>query len=989
MMKGYNFKRLAAIVLIFIMEFVNVTYVEAKQKDDRKEGKNDKNCSLELTITNIPDNLTLTKNTQYDFDASIDMKKGGKGKADKGIIRFELSNDYAGVGYVSEEGIVQPIQAGNFQIRALYFQNDAKYRVWLKNKNKNETMILMKSKWYEITVEEELITDPELTLIGDPVIFVQQGSTYVDPGVRAFDKIDGDITDQVEIYGGNVSTDCVGEFYTFYQVDNSNGYYTTLQRMVVVTDLMTSVAPVIMTDRQTLECNINDSFEGLDVIAWDYEDGDITNQIVYGGDVVDPTKQGRYDVTFDVTDNDGNAAVQKSLIVVFYDPLSSIDYIEPYILVLGNEVVNMNTGETYVEEGVYSWDNFDGDISSKVVINSNLNVNVPGTYQITYDVSDAAGNLAKQAVRTIIISDREDPAPKLVLNGDLIEFYTVGEPYIEKGATAVDNVDGDLTSQIIYDADYNINKAFSYYILSYSVTDSSGNSAQAQRYVVYSEIGASVEPVIMLKGDYLEIYKLGTEYKEAGAIAFDDLDGDISSKIVIDSSSVNNNVEGIYYVTYNVMDNNDLYAQQVKRKVVFMDINNPLDINSPVINLNGESEYYLNGGDNFIDPGFTVWDDVDADLESKVIVNGFVDTSKPGTYIITYDVSDAAGNLANQKVRTIIVSIDITSPVINLYGDSVFYLNVGDSFLDPGFTVWDDEDADLESKVVVNGFVDTTKPGTYQMTYDVSDAAGNLAEQAVRTIIVSDWMAPELALNGDPIEFYTVGEPYIEKGVTAVDNVDGDLTNQIVYDAEYNINKAFSYYIINYSVTDSSGNSSQAQRFIVYSEPGSSVEPVIMLKGEYCEVYQLGTEYKEVGAIAFDDLEGDISSKIVIDSSSVNNNVEGIYYVTYNVIDNNGLCANQVERKVVFMDISNPIEITSPIIHLNGESVYYLKVGDSFTDLGYTVWDDVDVDLESKVIVNGFVDTSKSGIYIITYDVSDVTGNVATQATRTIIVFEY
>ena len=38
-------------------------------------------------------------------------------------------------------------------------------------------------------------------------------------------------------------------------------------------------------------------------------------------------------------------------------------------------------------------------------------------------------------------------------------------------------------------------------------------------------------------------------------------------------------------------------------------------------------------------------DDVDGDISANVVITGNVDTSIPDTYIITYDISDSAGNL--------------------------------------------------------------------------------------------------------------------------------------------------------------------------------------------------------------------------------------------------------------------------------------------------------------------------------------------------------
>ena len=65
----------------------------------------------------------------------------------------------------------------------------------------------------------------------------------------------------------------------------------------------------------------------------------------------------------------------------------------------------------------------------------------------------------------------------------------------------------------------------------------------------------------------------------------------------------------------------------------------------PVISLVGSSTIYLGVGDNFTDPGATASDNIDGDLTSSITSSGTVNTATEGTYLITYTVSDAAGNL--------------------------------------------------------------------------------------------------------------------------------------------------------------------------------------------------------------------------------------------------------------------------------------------------------------------------------------------------------
>ncbi|GGD16344.1 hypothetical protein GCM10011368_17910 [Hyunsoonleella pacifica] len=115
-----------------------------------------------------------------------------------------------------------------------------------------------------------------------------------------------------------------------------------------------------------------------------------------------------------------------------------------------------------------------------------------------------------------------------------------------------------------------------------------------------------------------------------------------------------------------------------------------------------------------------------------------MDTNIAGTYIVTYDVSDAAGNAATQVSRTVNVIPDTTAPVITLNGNATIDLNVGDIYTEAGATATDDLDGDITANIVIAGdVVDTSIAGTYVVTYNVSDAAGNAATLVSRTVNVN------------------------------------------------------------------------------------------------------------------------------------------------------------------------------------------------------------------------------------------------------------
>ncbi len=198
---------------------------------------------------------------------------------------------------------------------------------------------------------------------------------------------------------------------------------------------------------------------------------------------------------------------------------------------------------------------------------------------------------------------------------------------------------------------------------------------------------------------------------------------------------------------------------------------------NPTITLIGESEITISIGDTFNDPGAKAVDNIDGDITSKIKTNGSVDTKNVGTYIITYEVEDNAKNKSNIKrtvnviarsttaVTTTTKAIKTTkattkktnpprqtttarkpmaSPVITLYGSKTVTINVGGRYTDPGYSAVDSLGKSITGLVKVSGNVNTTTPGTYYITYQVTDEYGNKAS-ASRIIIVK---STSVALSG-------------------------------------------------------------------------------------------------------------------------------------------------------------------------------------------------------------------------------------------------
>ena len=326
--------------------------------------------------------------------------------------------------------------------------------------------------------------------------------------------------------------------------------------------------------------------------------------------------------------------------------------------------------------------------------------------------------------------------------------------------------------------------------------------------------------------------------------------------------------------------------------------------------------------------------------------------------------------------------VDNTAPVINLLGSDPMSVEVGDIYVDAGAVAVDDLEGDLSEFIVTGGLpIDTAVIGTSTVTYDVSDSSGNAAAQVTRTVNVVDNTAPIINLLGsDPVSV-EVGDIYVDAGAVATDDLEGDLSEFIVTGGLPIDTSVLGVYTVTYDVSDSSGNAAaQVTRTVNVVD---NTAPVINLLGSDPVSVEVGDIYVDAGAVATDDLEGDLSEFIVTGGLPIDTSVLGVYTVTYDVSDSSGNAAAQVTRTV------NVVDTTVPLITLVGSDSVTLELGDSYVDAGATAVDLVDGDLTTSIVTGGLpIDTSVLGVYTVTYDVSDSSGNAAAQVTRTVNVVD-
>ena len=114
-----------------------------------------------------------------------------------------------------------------------------------------------------------------------------------------------------------------------------------------------------------------------------------------------------------------------------------VDKTSPTITLTG-EAVDIQVGNEFVDPGYKAEDNYDGDITSKVETNNNIDINTIGTYEVNYKVVDSSKNeaTAKRVVNVIAKPVIPTRAGVAVLNYHF--FYNSAVESCSGGSNCID-----------------------------------------------------------------------------------------------------------------------------------------------------------------------------------------------------------------------------------------------------------------------------------------------------------------------------------------------------------------------------------------------------------------------------------------------------------------------------------------------------------------------------------------------------------------------
>jgi len=535
---------------------------------------------------------------------------------------------------------------------------------------------------------------------------------------------------------------------------------------------------------------------------------------------------------------------------------------------------------------------------------SNIALQVDSVPQQTFnpDAALASTNANVMSTATIVgdvtTVQTAQQKPVIRLNGSNQVTVLQNSNYVDAGATARSNKDGDISNKIVVGGTVNTAVAGPY-VLTYDVSDSASNAAnQVLRVVMVAAVADTTAPVLTLNNVSPFLINSGTLFVDPGVTSDDPY------AAVTVSGYVNSAVAGNYVITYSSVDGSGNAATPVQRIVTVADVTPPA-----AFSLLGANPMSVLVGSTFVEPGVFAWDAVDGDISANVVVTGGpVTTAAVGTFTLTYNVKDAANNAAVAITRTVNVALDATPPVVTAppavtveATGPLTAVTLGSA------TATDNIDGTIPAIASATG---PFAVGSYSIAWSATDSAGNTTN-ATQAVTVLDTTAPTITAPANITLEATGALTVATLGTASATDLTGTPT------VSSNAPASFPVGVTNviWTALDGFGNNAAATQTVTITD---TTAPTLTLNGAASVTVTQGTAYADAGASASDIVDGTVA---VTTTGTVNTSAIGAYTITYNASDVAGNPALAVVRTVNV--VAAPV--VAPLIALttNGNSLNF------------------------------------------------------------------
>lgn len=395
--------------------------------------------------------------------------------------------------------------------------------------------------------------------------------------------------------------------------------------------------------------------------AYDERDGNITSSIIveYNEYEDNINKLGTYPVILSVSDSSNNKTSITFYIEIkdltpptiegkqtFISPLSSpltIEEIKSNLIVADNVDLNL-TSNLYICDDTYT-----------------QNKNKIGLYTIYFCVMDNSYNEASPFKTVIEVKDDIPPTIEGIDNYTTYLSNPISIDIILNSIVAVDN-NKDISSSIFVTNDYytKYKNIIGEKKIIFQVKDESENLSAP--FIVTINLIDDIKPQIYGLNSFTSYLSspLSLTYLKQQLTVMDNYDGDISTSLQItdDSYSSNINNKGTYYISFNATDHSNNTSEIFKISITNID-----DV-SPTIIGPSYQKYAIDNKPSIenILSNYTVYDNIDNNLEITVTEDTYSNSFTTGTYYISLSTFDSQNN----KSAPFTIKIEIVEIILNL-----------------------------------------------------------------------------------------------------------------------------------------------------------------------------------------------------------------------------------------------------------------------------------------------------------------------------------
>ncbi|MDF9837800.1 immunoglobulin-like domain-containing protein [Breznakia sp. PFB2-8] len=696
--------------------------------------------------------------------------------------------------------------------------------------------------------------------------------------------------------------------------------------------------------------------------------------------------EGTYTATFYV-DEEKDTKATITIKVMKKDELTSEDH---YAIGANNITITRSQAENYTNDNLINWGNAEGwkvkDFSTVAVEVKEANIGTDTTstdYYVVYQVKEHPSTTVK--VKVTVINGN---APVLTVNPEFMSL-NIGDAYDYKhGVSAYDEEDKDITSKVISTGTVDTSKK-GMYVVEYSVTDSDYNTVKKSRVVavglyVGKDYAYDLHNYVILKDDVT-----GT-------------DAEILEKTEVEAWSTKTGLK-LAQSEIMVKDNGGYKAEVKDYEVVIKAkaATDPKDevkaiakvVDGDVIK---EGDKYTLVASNIVmtvDEAKAMTDNNELVKKAKAEAWKLEDLSKGTVKLETTNFTAAKGDYTatfyvdEEKATKVTVKIKVIDKDVIEHGDKytigannlVMTLDEAKAVSDNTKLIELSKAEAFKRKDMSAGTVKleatnfTAAKGDYTATFYVDE------EKATKATIKIKVIDKDVIEHGDE---YTIGANNLVMTLDEAKAISDNTKLIELSKAEAFKRKDMSAGTVKLETTNfTAAKGDYTATFYVDEEKATKVTVKIKVIDkdviEHGDKYTIGANNIEITRSVAESITNDqlidltkaeafkrkdmSAGTVKVKTHNVEGTV-GTYYVTFYVAEEP---ATEVRVAVKVVNGNAPVLTVNPeFMSLNIGDVYDYKHGVS-------AYDEEDKDITSKVISTGTVDTSKKGMYVVEYSVTD------------------